>query len=315
VLLFATVLGAALLAVEPTPPTAQLPPQLPAEAPAGGADEADAAKEPEGGAGVSPVELIPRVELREAYSKLVGGVSIHDTTAEIDIQFLRRILLRYQVPARLVETPAGQVSGIGDLQVSLIGIVASNARTVGAVVAGTVLDTATQPTLGAGKQQLVLGGAAGFKPYRWWLAYGVAQEQFSVGGNSARSDVNQLATDFGSILFGRQYNWLKLDLNTTVDFTGSSVGRAYGLGEVGSLVVGRVGLFARAGTQLVGPAWSTIRWRRACDIFFGSKRLGPSPIDRHPSAAPATGCGDGWCRRLPARASCARRSPLRAGAR
>jgi hypothetical protein len=249
VLLLATVLGAALLVVDPT----QLPAQAPAQEFAGGPEDAETAKEPEGGAGVSPVELIPRVELRQAFTKLEGGVSIHDTTAEIDIQFLRRILLRYQVPARLMETPAGQVSGIGDVQVSLIGIIASNARAVGALIAGTVLDTATQPTLGAGKQQLVLGAGAAFKPYRWWLAYGVAQEQFSVGGNSARPDVNELATDIGSILFGKQYNWLKLDVNTTVDFPGNTVGRLYGLGEVGSLVVGRVGLFARAGTQLVGP--------------------------------------------------------------
>ena len=252
-LLLATVLGAALLAVDSTHVPTPVPAQAPVEAPAGGTDDAETAKEPEGGAGVSPVEIIPKIELRQSFTRLEGGVSLHDTTAEIDIQFLRRILLRYQVPARLMETPAGQVSGIGDLQVSLIGIVASNARALGAVIAGAVLDTATQPSLGQGKQQLVLGAGAAFKPHRWWLAYAVAQDQFSVGGNSTRPDINELTTDFGSILFGKQYNWLKLDLNTTVDFPGSTVARVYGLGEVGSLVVGRVGLFARGGTQLVGP--------------------------------------------------------------
>jgi hypothetical protein len=268
VLLLATVLGAALLAVDSTQaPTGIAPPQAPAE-------EDEIAEEPAGGTGVSPVELIPRIELRQAYTKLVGGVSIHDTTAEIDIQFLRRILLRYQVPARLMETPAGQVSGIGDLQVTLIGIVASNARTVGALIAGTVLDTATQPTLGAGKQQLVFGAGAAFKPYRWWLAYGVAQEQLSVGGNSARPDVNQLATDFGSVLFGKQYNWLKVDLNTSVDFP---VGRVYGLGEVGSLVIGRVGLFARAGTQLVGPRLVDYQMAAGVRYLFRLETSRPAP--------------------------------------
>jgi hypothetical protein len=42
-------------------------------------------------------------------------------------------------------------------------------------------------------------------------------------------------------------------VNTTVDFPGGAAGRVYGLLEVGSLVVGRVGLFLRSGTQLVGP--------------------------------------------------------------
>jgi hypothetical protein len=254
VLLLATLFGAALLVEPPQPPAlSHRPPETP-EGPAGGAaDEAEKAEEPQGGAGVSPVELIPRLELRQAYSKLEGGVSLHDTTVEIDIQFLRRLLLRYQVPARVMETPMGQVAGFGDLQVGLIGIIASNARAVGALLAGAILNSATQPTLGAGKQQLELGVGAAFKPYRWWLAYGVAQDQFSVGGNAGRPDINQLATDFGSILFGHQYNWLKLDLNTTVDFKSNSGARLYGLGEVGSLVVGRVALFARAGTQLVGP--------------------------------------------------------------
>jgi hypothetical protein len=276
VLLLATVLGAAaLLAVDPAPAlTANVPPQPPAQ---GAAEEAEIAEEPAGGTGVSPVELIPRLELRQAYAKLVGGVTIHDTTAEVDIQFLRRILLRYQVPARLMETPAGQVSGIGDLQVTLIGIIASNARAVGALIAGTVLDTATQPTLGAGKQQLVLGAGAAYKPYRWWLAYAVAQEQFSVGGNSARPDVNQLATDFGSVLFGKQYNWLKVDINSTVDFPGGGVGRVYGLGEVGSLVIGRVGLFARAGTQLVGPRLVDYQMVAGARYLFRLETARPAP--------------------------------------
>ena len=274
-LLLATVLGAALLAVDATQaPAGNGPLQAPAE---GAAEEAEIAEEPAGGTGVSPVELIPRLELRQEYSKLVGGVSIHDTTAEVDIQFLRRILLRYQVPALLMETPAGQVSGIGDLQVTLIGIIASNARAVGALIAGTVLDTATQPALGAGKQQLVLGAGAAYKPYRWWLAYGVAQEQFSVGGNSARPDVNQLATDFGSVLFGKQYNWLKVDLNTTVDFPGRSVGRVYVLGEVGSLVIGRVGLFARLGTQLVGPRLVDYQMAAGVRYLFRLETSRPAP--------------------------------------
>ena len=236
-------------------------------------------------------------------------MSIHDTTAEVDIQFLRRILLRYQVPARLMETPAGQVSGIGDLEVTLIGIVASNARAVGALIAGTVLDTATQPALGAGKQQLVLGAGAAYKPYRWWLAYGVAQEQFSVGGNSARPDINELATDFGSVLFGKQFNWLKLDINTTVDFPGSSVGRVYGLGEVGSLVIGRVGLFARLGTQLVGPRLVDYQMVAGVRYLFRLETSRPSPLIGCRLAAPARGCVAAGCRRPPARASCVRSKP------
>ena len=38
-------------------------------------DSPEVAAEPPGGVGVSPIELIPRVELRQSYLKLEGGVS------------------------------------------------------------------------------------------------------------------------------------------------------------------------------------------------------------------------------------------------
>jgi hypothetical protein len=218
-----------------------------------GPDVGEPAEEPAGGAGVSPVELIPRLELRQSFTKLTGGISVHDSFLEVDIEFLRRLLLRYQVPVRLMETPAGQVSGIGDLELSLIAILASNARLVVAAIVGAQLDTATHPQLGEGKQQLLFGGGTALKPIRWWLAYAVVQDQFSVAGDPTRPKVNQLGTDFGSILFGRQYNWLKLDVTTTIDFPGGPAARVYGQGEAGALVVDRVGLFLRSGTQLLGP--------------------------------------------------------------
>ena len=99
-------------------------------------DTAEVAEEPAGGVGVSPVELIPRIELRETYLNLAGGVSSHDTTAEIDIQFLSRVLLRYQAPFRLMETPNGEISGRGDLEIDAIGIVGSDPRWVAAVLVG-----------------------------------------------------------------------------------------------------------------------------------------------------------------------------------
>jgi hypothetical protein len=218
-----------------------------------GPDEGEPPEEPPGGAGVSPVELIPRLELRHVYQKLPGGMSVHDTILETDIEFLRRLLLRYQLPARTVASSAGQVSGIGDIQVGLVAILGSTPRFVAALLLGAELDTATAPQLGAGKQQVIAGAGAALKPWRWWLAYAVVQQQFSVKGDPSRPDVNQLQTDFGSILFGRRFNWLKLDVATTVDFAGATGGRVYGTGEAGSLVIGRVGLFMRAGTQLAGP--------------------------------------------------------------
>ena len=210
------------------------------------------AEAPKGGSGVSPVELIPRLELRQSFGALGGGVSLHDTITELDIQFVGRVLLRYEGTVRVLDTPAGQKSGFGDARLTVLTVLASNSTFVAGLLTGAVLNTASQPVLGAGKQQVFLGGGAAAKLARWWLPYFVFYEQFSVGGDPARPAVNQLVMDAGSIFFGRGYTWYKLDLNPTVDFDASATS-LFGTIEVGRLLVGRVGLFMRAGTQFLGP--------------------------------------------------------------
>lgn len=223
----------------------------PAGAPEGEEAPASAAEEVNAGAGVAPVELIPRVELRQSFAQLPMGVSVHITTTELDIQFLNRLLLRYEGRLQVVSSPMGQVSGFGDAQVTAIGMLGATRRFVAVVLAGLILDSASQPPLGEGKKQLVFGGGAGWKPVRWWLPYVVVQEQVSVAGDAARPDVNQLSARVGNIVFGPGYAWLKLDLDTLVDFE-REAGSFYAKLEAGRLLVGRVGLFMRVGTQLAG---------------------------------------------------------------
>jgi hypothetical protein len=246
----ATLMLAALLAAE-TPP---------APAP-GEAEEAEEAEEAppssvaeeakKAGAGVSPVELIPRLELRQSFAQLAGGLSVHVTTTEIDIQFLDRLLLRYQGRLQTVSGPTGAVSGFGDAQIDAVALLAANPRFVAVLLGGAVLNTASEPTLGEGKTQLVFGGGAAVKPARWWLAYLLVQERVSVAGGGARPDVNEMVARVGNIAFGPGFSWLKLDLDTLVDFEGAA-GRLFGRLEGGRLLVGRVGLFMRGGTQLLG---------------------------------------------------------------
>jgi hypothetical protein len=233
------VLLAVLLAADPS--TAKTEGAAPAAA------EDDATE-----AGVSPVQLIPRLELRQSFAKLEGGTSVHITTTEIDIGFVRRVLLRYEGQVRVVSSPtAGQVSGFGDAQVTALGLIASAPRYVAVAIVGGIFDTASQAPLGEGKQQLVLGGAAAVSPVRWWLPYLVVQEQVSVAGDSARPDINQLVGRLGNIVFGPGFTWYKLDLDWLLDFQ-RDAGQLLGRLEAGSLLIGRTGLFMRAGTQLAG---------------------------------------------------------------
>jgi hypothetical protein len=241
----------ALLALEPAKTTSTAAGDQPLSDAPGSENEAPA-QAPKGGAGVSPVELIPRLELRQSFAALGGGVSLHDTTTELDIQFLDRVLLRYEGTVRVLDAPGGQKSGFGDARIQAITVLAANPTFVAALITGAVLDTASQPQLGAGKQQVFLGAGAAVKPVRWWLPYLVLNEQFSVGGDPTRPAVNQLLIDAGSIIFGRGFTWYKLDLTPTVDFEADKAS-FFGMIEVGRLLIGRVGLFARASTQFLGP--------------------------------------------------------------
>ena len=215
------------------------------------AEPASAAENVKAGAGVAPVELIPRLELRQSFAQLPGGVSVHVTTTQLDIQFLDRLLLRYEGRLNVVKTPAGQVSGFGDAQLSAIGLLAANPRLIAVVFGGVVLDSASQPALGDGKTQLVFGAGAATKPLRWWLPYVLVQEQLSVAGDAARPDVNQLFARVGNIVFGPGFAWLSLTLDALVDFQ-TEAGSFFGRLEAGRLLVGRIGLFMRGGTQLLG---------------------------------------------------------------
>jgi hypothetical protein len=210
-----------------------------------------AAEEAKAGAGVAPVELIPRLELRQSFAQLATGASVHITTTEIDIQFLDRLLPRYEGTLQVVNAPTGQVSGFGDAEISAIGLLGASPRFVAVLIAGAILDTASQPALGAGKKQLVFGAGAAVKPLRWWLPYVLVQEQVSVAGEDTRPDINQLVARVGNIAFGPGYAWLKLDLDTLIDFE-RSAGQFFGRLEAGRLLIGRVGLFMRGGTQLLG---------------------------------------------------------------
>lgn len=227
-------------------------------------------EQPLTGAAVSPIELIPRLELRQSFARLAGGRGVHDTTAEMDIQFQDRMLLRYEGRVRVVEAGGNQTSGFGDTRLQTITIIATDPVYVAAVIAGVVLDTASQPPLGEGKQQVFLGGGAAFKPRLWWLTYLVVQEQFSVAGDATHPDVNQLLARFGNIVFARGFAWYKLDLDTVIDFQGDA-GQLFGTLEMGRLLIGRVGLFMRGGTQLLGPRQINVSFEAGVRYLF---RLG-----------------------------------------
>jgi hypothetical protein len=201
---------------------------------------------------VNPARLIPRLEVRQRYTALDGGGKLHTTALRMDVVLSHRLLLRYEMPLVVQRAADGTRSGIGDIRVSAIGLLTSGPRHAAALIAGLALDSASLPTVGVGKQRVIVGGAGAVKPRPWWLLYAVASEQVSFAGDATRTAVNELFFELGNAIFGGQGQWFLLDLDTIVDLEGHAT-RLIGALEAGRLLIGRVGLFVRGGTQLLGP--------------------------------------------------------------
>src|SRR5436190_15668497 len=111
-LTYGSLLCTTLWMAEPVaPPT--VPPQDESE---------EVAAEPQGGAAVSPVELIPRLELRQSFRAQANGNSVSDTSTEVDIEFLQRVLLRYEGTHRILSSAGTQTSGLADTRVLAIAM-------------------------------------------------------------------------------------------------------------------------------------------------------------------------------------------------
>src|SRR5947207_891694 len=53
---------------------------------------------PEQLAGVDPARLIPRLELRQRFTRAAGDARLHSSTLRMDLVLFRRALLRYELP-------------------------------------------------------------------------------------------------------------------------------------------------------------------------------------------------------------------------
>src|SRR3954454_4724328 len=120
--------------------------------------------------GVNPARLIPRLELRQRFTQLAAGGKLDTTTLRMDVVLFRKALLRFEMPLVVQRTAEGTSSGIGDLHLSMFGLISTGPRHAAILIGGVGLDSASRPQLGSGKQQVDFGGAAAFKFRPWWLA-------------------------------------------------------------------------------------------------------------------------------------------------
>ena len=205
------------------------------------------------GAGVAPVELVPRLELRQSFVQLHSGASAHVTTAEIDIH------LHEPAAAALSGTascrPAARTArppGSATASIQAVMLLASSPHFLAAAIAGVVLNTASQPVLGERKAAAGAGRRGGVQACsaggcRTWSPNSRPPSRARPRGPTSISCSCGSATSSSA----RATTGSKLDLDTLVDFAGDS-GSLLGTLEAGRLLVGRTGLFMRTSTQLLG---------------------------------------------------------------
>ena len=208
----------ALVLSAPAAPGQAAPSEDPAseEEPAGASDEGKELT------GASPAQLVPRLELRHQFASPEGGGHLHTTTLRVDTLFLRRALLRFDLPWATLEKADVRRLGYGDIRLLALALLTTGPRQATILSAGLLLDTATRPVLGTGKDVVIVGAVGAFKPRRWWLLYGIVEQQLSFAGDDARPDVNRLLTNVGSIVFGPRRDWYTLDLSPEADFEAGS---------------------------------------------------------------------------------------------
>lgn len=222
--------------------------------------------------GASPAHLIPRMELRHQYVEPDSGGGIHITSTRMDVLFLRRLLLRYELPLVNVDAAGAQHSGLGDIQVKAFTLLTQNPRHITVAITGITIDTASKPMLGEGKQIADIGFAGALKVQPWLLLFASIEEQVSFAGEDARSDVNRLFANVGAVVFGGQGDWYTLDLIPQIDFSDDNHARLLAVVETGRMLQGRVGLFLRFGTQLLGEREMDYTLAAGLRYLF---RLGP----------------------------------------
>ena len=184
---------------------------------------------------------------------LNASTSLHVTTAEIDIAFLNRVLLRYQGPLVTVsgaDRPDHRIrrrraprDRAARLEPAL-----RRRRHRGRGVRHRQPARARRRKAAA----RLRAPPPRSSPVRWWLPYLIVQEQVSVagdGGAPRRQHAGRPARQHRlrpGVLLVQARSRRRHRLRRR------RAGRLFGQLEVGSLLVGRAGLFMRAGTQLLG---------------------------------------------------------------
>ena len=207
--------------------------------------------------GTDPTAIVGRLQLTSAYFNLPQGAQAVDTIARVDVPFRKDFLLRVDAPFVKWSDPGRpgttSASGFSDLAVTA-GWRAYNTPEYGVLVGlVTTMPTAAETGLGLGKYTVgPTIATVRFLPQWESFLIGSFTQQFSVGGDPARTSVNfsKLTAQINSFWAGRW--WSIAQTVWQIDWERNAKGSLTLELEVGRSIVGRLGMFVRPGVGIFG---------------------------------------------------------------
>lgn len=207
--------------------------------------------------GTDPTAIVGRVQLSSAYYDFPDGVRATETVARVDLPFKGDYLLRVEAPFLRWSDPnlagAPSESGFSDLLVTAGWRVYNKPEY--AVLVGVVssLPTAAETGLGLGKYTVGPTVATARVLPDWdTFLIGLFTQQFSVGGDPSRKDIDfsRFSLAMTTLWTGNWWSTAQTVLVTDWERK-AKTGMTFEL-EVGRNVVGTWGVFARPGVGLFG---------------------------------------------------------------
>lgn len=197
--------------------------------------------------GVNPKENLTKLELIHRFEGFSGRARIHAIAVKYDRALSADLGANIEIPVVRFSAPGLGETGLGDAEFR-VRMVRNDGRLSWIGALEVVAPTASNDLLGAGKWQLNPGFGAVYALSRSTFVYAGYKHVLSVGGDSARRDIDQSQPRLLAAFTSPRGWWVLGDLTYTRDHKAKT--NALDIeAEAGAMLAPTVAISARIGTS------------------------------------------------------------------
>lgn len=197
--------------------------------------------------GVNPRDNITKVDLIYRNEASAGGVRVNAMALKFDRALTAEVGANIEIPIVRLSSPGATDSGLGDTEMRL-RYVKNDGAISWIAAAEVVTPTASSDLLGSGKWQLNPGFGAVYAVSKTTFVYAGYKHLMSVGGDSARPDINRSQPRVLAAITSPRGWWVLGDLKFTRDHKAGTDGLDIEA-EAGRMLTRDIGVSARIGTS------------------------------------------------------------------